>query len=169
MYPNCSGKRITASDDDRVTPIGRVLRRYKLDELPQLWNVIKGDMSILGPRPEVPAFVDPEDPRWIKVLSVRPGITGLASLLLRNEEQILACVSNREEYYCFILLPLKLWLENAYLVERDFWSDVKLLVLTFRYSFFPLGFDSEQIYRSFFGGSSNREGSQNELSLRRPQ
>jgi len=169
MYPDSNGDFITASTDHRVTPIGKILRRYKLDELPQLWNVLKGDMSILGPRPEVPAFVDPQNPRWIKVLSVRPGITGVASLLLRNEEQILARVSDREEYYCSVLLPLKLWLETTYLLERNFWGDVKLVVLTLRYSFFPSGFDSEQIYRSLFGGSSNGEGQQKQVSLRRPQ
>jgi lipopolysaccharide/colanic/teichoic acid biosynthesis glycosyltransferase len=169
MHPGSNGQCITASTDQRVSSIGKILRRYKLDELPQLWNVLKGDMSILGPRPEVSVFVDPQDPRWINVLSVRPGITGVASLLMRNEEQILARVCDREEYYSSVLLPLKLWLETTYLRERSFWTDIKVLVLTLRYSFFPIGFDSDQVYRSLFGSSSTKKELQEELSFRRPR
>jgi len=160
MYPSCGGKKITASDDDRVTPVGSILRRYKLDELPQLCNVIRGDMSILGPRPEIPAFVNPQDPLWTSVLRVRPGITSLASLLFRNEECLLAPVSNQEEYYRSVLLPLKLRLEAEYLTKRNAWTDLKLVLLTLRYSFFPRGFDRDQIYRSFLG--AHPDGDQRE-------
>jgi lipopolysaccharide/colanic/teichoic acid biosynthesis glycosyltransferase len=156
MYPNCGGKEITASDDDRVTPIGRLLRRYKLDELPQLWNVIKGDMSILGPRPEIPAFVNPQNPLWVSVLRVRPGITSLASLLFRDEECVLALAGNQEEYYRSVLLPLKLRLEAEYLTKRNAWTDLKLVLLTLRYSFFPRGFDRDRIYRSLHEGHLQR-------------
>ena len=111
MYPGSdkAGPLVTSSDDQRVTPTGRWLRAHKIDELPQLFNVLKGDMSLVGPRPQVPRFVEHFDPalRAI-VLSVRPGITGPTSLYFRHEEDLLGNRPDREQYYIRTILPLKL-------------------------------------------------------------
>jgi lipopolysaccharide/colanic/teichoic acid biosynthesis glycosyltransferase len=139
------GAAITSSADRRVTPIGRLLRRYKLDELPQLWNVLRGDMSFIGPRPEVPCFVDSTDPVWQAVHSVRPGITDLATLVYRDEETILAGFPDPERGYRETVLPAKLALNLQYLERRSAVRDLKLLALTIRYSFLPGGFDSDRI------------------------
>ena len=89
------GPEVTATGDPRITRVGRILRRAKLDELPQLWNVLAGDMALVGPRPEVPAYVDLSDSTWRRVLEVRPGITDPVSLRLRFEEELLASVAGR--------------------------------------------------------------------------
>ena len=128
MQTALSGPQVTAGDDLRVTWIGRLLRRTKLDELPELWNVLKGDMSLVGPRPEVPRFVDLENPMWRLVLRVRPGITDPMTLRLRNEEALLAEVKgDREHFYIGLLQPFKLKGYLEYLRERTCWSDVKVL------------------------------------------
>jgi lipopolysaccharide/colanic/teichoic acid biosynthesis glycosyltransferase len=148
-----SGAPITADGDARITRCGKVLRKYKLDELPQLWNVLRGDMSVIGPRPEVPNFVDMTDAAWRSVLQVNPGITDLATLLHRDEEEILKGFGDVEEGYRDAVLPRKLALNLEYLRERSFWSDIKLLVLTARYSFLPSGFDPARIKRIIFGNN----------------
>jgi lipopolysaccharide/colanic/teichoic acid biosynthesis glycosyltransferase len=140
-----AGASITRSGDDRVTPLGRVLRRYKLDELPQLWNVVRGDMSLIGPRPEVPRFVDAGDPVWQAVCSVRPGITDLATLIYRDEEQVLAQYDDPERGYREAVLPAKLKLNLEYLKRRTAARDLKLLMLTIRYSFMPAGFHPDRV------------------------
>lgn len=139
------GTAITAGGDRRVTPLGRLLRRYKLDELPQLWNVLRGDMSLIGPRPEVPCFVDSTSPVWQAVHSVRPGITDLATLVYRDEERILAGFTDPERGYREAVLPAKLALNLQYLKQRSAARDLKLLALTIRYSFIPAGFDPDRI------------------------
>jgi lipopolysaccharide/colanic/teichoic acid biosynthesis glycosyltransferase len=139
---------ITAANDTRVTKVGRMLRRYKLDELPQLWNIVRGEMSLIGPRPEVPRFVDFHDPQWQRILSVRPGITDVVTLLYRDEEHLLSAASNPEVYYRTVVLPEKMHLNIQYLKHRSLVRDAKLLVLTARYSFIPAGFSSETIRRS---------------------
>ncbi|HZS50186.1 MAG TPA: sugar transferase [Bryobacterales bacterium] len=149
MRPRVPGPRITAGNDPRLTRVGAFLRRFKLDELPQLWNVLKGDMSLVGPRPEVPAFVDFQDPTWQTVLQVRPGITDLASLVYRNEEEILCGQNDPESYYRNEILPAKLALNMHYLRSRSLWSDLKIILITMRYSFFPAGFHSSSISRMF--------------------
>ena len=149
MRREAEGDRITAADDVRITRVGKTLRRFKLDELPQLWNVLKGEMSLIGPRPELPAFVDLGDPLWNAVIRVKPGITDLASLVYRNEEQILQCTESPERYYCDVVLPAKLNLNLYYLQNRSFWLDLKLLLLTVRFSFIPSGFDSDNVKRLF--------------------
>jgi lipopolysaccharide/colanic/teichoic acid biosynthesis glycosyltransferase len=148
MAAGSCGKPITAAQDSRVTWLGAGLRRYKLDELPQLWNVVRGDMSLIGPRPEVPAFVDQVDPRWQVVLSVRPGITDLASLVYRDEERLLGKSSDVEQFYRETILPDKLAINAAYLRGRSHWTDAKLICLTIRYSFFPSGFNADRIRKS---------------------
>jgi lipopolysaccharide/colanic/teichoic acid biosynthesis glycosyltransferase len=126
------------------------MRRYKLDELPQMWNVLRGDMSLVGPRPEVPAFVDVTDPTWRKVLSVRPGLTDLATLVYRKEEELLAAVSDPEQYYRDVVLPDKLQLNVRYLERRTLLSDLQLLIVTVCYAIVPGGFDSARIKAMFF-------------------
>ena len=132
MRVAAKGPSITAGSDPRVTPVGRLLRAYKLDELPQFWNVLKGEMSLVGPRPEVPEFVDEQEPLWRVVLSVKPGITDLATLLYCNEEQILKGVSNPERDYRRRILPGKLALNVDYLRRRSFSLDLKLMWWTAR-------------------------------------
>ena len=145
MRMNNDGTAITSGGDRRITPVGKVLRRYKLDEFPQLWNVVRGDMSFIGPRPEVPCFVDSGDPVWQAVHSVRPGITDLATLVYRDEEKLLAGFADPERGYREAVLPAKLALNLQYLERRSAARDLKLLALTIRYSFVPGGFDPERV------------------------
>ena len=142
------GLQITATGDPRITPIGVKLRKYKLDELPQLFNVLRGDMSLIGPRPEVPRYVDVDDPRWRAALAVRPGITDLATLIYRSEEEMLSKAADPEAFYRGRVLPAKLDLNLRYQASRSWRSDIALLLLSVRYSFLPHGFDPEGIERS---------------------
>ena len=121
------GNSITAAGDKRVTRTGRFLRRFKLDELPQLWNVLVGEMSIVGPRPEVPEYVTLEDARWREVLSLRPGITAPASLAYLGEESMLARADDPERFYRESILPAKLELNLQYVRERGFISDLRVI------------------------------------------
>jgi len=114
----------------RVTPIGAFLRRTKLDELPQLCNVLKGEMSMVGPRPEVRQWVDAYPERWAVVLAVRPGITDPASIVYRNEKELLASSPNPEQAYREVVLPHKLDLYEEYVRTRSFWGDVGILFRT---------------------------------------
>ena len=139
---------VTAAGDPRITRVGKWLRSYKLDELPQLWNVLVGEMNLIGPRPEVPGFVDLHDPLWQQILLVPPGITDLATLMFRDEEKVLAASSAPEAHYRSVVLPEKLQLNLLYLKQRSLQSDLKLLFLTIRYSFWPVGFTAERIRRS---------------------
>jgi lipopolysaccharide/colanic/teichoic acid biosynthesis glycosyltransferase len=114
----------------RVTAIGRVLRATKLDELPQLWNVLRGDMSLVGPRPEVPRWTQVHRERWAVVLRVRPGITDPASLEFRDEERILAAMPDPEAAYRDEILPRKLELAERYVRERSCPRDLAILART---------------------------------------
>ena len=125
-----TGPLVTSAGDARVTPLGRLLRRCKLDELPQLVNVWRGDMSFVGPRPEVPRFVERYSAEDRAVLSVRPGITDPASIRLRDEEQLLGRFVDRERAYLEVLLPLKLDLQRDYIARRSFVGDVALILRT---------------------------------------
>src|SRR5207244_3335879 len=128
MKPSDDGPQITSSSDERITHLGRFLRRTKLDELPTLWNVLRGQMALVGPRPEVPRYVKLEDPIWQAVLAVRPGITDPVTLRLRNEEELLAGITtDTERYYINELQPLKLKGYLAYLEARTCRSDFKVL------------------------------------------
>ena len=121
----------TATGDLRVTPLGRWLRRFKLDELPELWNVFRGDMSLVGPRPEVPRLVDVSNPAWRVVLSTRPGITDPVTLRLRNEERLLAGVpESPERFYREVLQPYKLAGYLEYQSRRSMGSDLGVIVST---------------------------------------
>jgi lipopolysaccharide/colanic/teichoic acid biosynthesis glycosyltransferase len=149
MHAGSRGSAITASGDARITRSGAVLRKYKLDELPQLFNVLKGDMSLVGPRPETPAYVEPRAPAWQAVLTVRPGITDLATLLYRDEEEILGASPNVDVLYRETVLPEKLRLNLAYLRARSFRQDLRLILWSVRYSLFPDSFDPNRIRRTF--------------------
>jgi lipopolysaccharide/colanic/teichoic acid biosynthesis glycosyltransferase len=127
---------------------GNALRRFKLDELPQLFNVLKGDMSLVGPRPEIPEYVQLEALIWQLVLQVRPGVTDLASLLYRDEETLLAASGDPNALYRETVLPAKLVLNLEYLHSRSFWRDLKLILLTVRYSLFPQRFDPHLIRKA---------------------
>jgi len=148
MRTGVSGLAITTSKDGRVTKTGAWMRRLKIDELPQLINVLRGEMSLIGPRPEVPEYIEFNDPRWRKVLAERPGITDLASLAFRDEEAILGPAPDPDSYYRSVILPEKLRLNLLYQQTRTLSRDFKLLWLTARYSFFPRGFDRDRIMRS---------------------
>ncbi len=143
------GARITSSSDSRITRVGRVLRAYKLDEFPQFLNVLRGEMSLIGPRPEVPAYVDLAVPAWRQVLSVRPGISDLATLVYRDEERLLAQASDPEQYYRNELLPRKLNLSSYYIQNRSLIQDLKLLFLTARYSFASAGHRADTVMKAF--------------------
>jgi len=149
MRVGFQGPMITAAGDHRISRVGGWLRAYKLDELPQLFNVLKGEMSLVGPRPEVPAYVQFDNPLWQVVLQVRPGITDLATLVHRNEEQILGACEDPDAVYRKSVLPAKLHLNLAYLRSRSLARDLKLILLTIRYSVFPAGFDTDHINKVF--------------------
>ena len=123
------GPGITAQNDPRVTGFGRFLRATKIDELPQLINVLTGDMSLVGPRPEDPRYVAQYTPEQKRILSVRPGITSAASLSFRKEEQMLSG-QNWEKMYCTEVLPAKLKMDLAYFSHRTLWSDIFLIIRT---------------------------------------
>jgi lipopolysaccharide/colanic/teichoic acid biosynthesis glycosyltransferase len=125
-----AGPAVTSATDARITPVGRWLRRSKLDELPQLWNVLVGDMSLVGPRPEVPHYVDSYSQEQRRVLSVRPGITDAASIAYRHEEDLLACHADLDRYYREVVLPDKLNLNLAYLDRISLPYDISLLLRT---------------------------------------
>ena len=124
-----SGPGITAAGDSRVTRLGRLLRRFKLDELPQLLNVLKGEMSLVGPRPEDPRYVAHYTAEQRRVLSVRPGITGAASVRYRHEEVLLRG-PDWETVYLTVIMPDKLKIDLAYIEHWSFGSDLKVLVQT---------------------------------------
>jgi len=126
--------------DSRITSIGYFIRKYKLDELPQLLNVLKGDMSFVGPRPEVRYYVDMYTDKQKKVLDFRPGITDPASIIYRNENELLSTRSNPKEYYIQIVMPDKIRINLQYQAKRTFFSDIKIILLTIFPSNQPLKF-----------------------------
>jgi lipopolysaccharide/colanic/teichoic acid biosynthesis glycosyltransferase len=121
---------LTASDDPRVTPVGSWLRKTKIDELPQLINVLLGQMSLVGPRPEVHRYTDKYTREQRRILSVRPGITGLASVAFASEEQLLAGQVDKERFYVTTLMPLKIELELEYCRDISLWGDLRILLQT---------------------------------------
>jgi len=134
MIPGAAsqGPAITAAGDPRVTAVGRWLRRTKLDELPQLVNVWRGDMSFVGPRPELPRYVRGYRSEDLLVLAVRPGITDLASIAYRDEEAVVAQFNDRERGYVEVVLPRKLVLAREYIRGQSFTGDVALVFRTLR-------------------------------------
>jgi lipopolysaccharide/colanic/teichoic acid biosynthesis glycosyltransferase len=149
MRCSVAGAAITAAGDPRVTETGAWLRRFKLDELPQLFNVLRGEMSLVGPRPEAPEYVNRRSPIWQTVLQARPGITDLATLLYRNEEELLRTCNDPDRFYRESVLPAKLRLNLAYLRTRSFRQDVTLIWLTICSVLSPAGFDPDRIQSTF--------------------
>lgn len=132
-----NGLLITASGDQRVTSVGRFLRKFKIDELPELWNILSGEMSFVGPRPEVPEFVDLADPAWQEVLDTRPGITDPVTLRLRNEEHLLAMVLDKERYYREVIQPYKLRGYLNFVRNKTWKTDIRIIGRTLGAVAFP--------------------------------
>ncbi len=130
MTVNHGGNTISVKGESRITPIGAFLRKYKLDELPELLNVINGDMSFVGPRPDVPGYADKLEGDDRIVLTIRPGITGPASLKYSNEEEILAAVVNPVWYNDNVIYPDKVRLNQNYIRHWSFALDVKIILYT---------------------------------------
>ena len=125
------GKQITTADDPRITKVGKFLRKYKLDEFPQLINVIKGDMSLVGPRPEVPKYAKIYKDDYDLILKVRPGITDYASIYFIEENELVnSQTQDPEEIYIKKIMPAKIELYKKYVNEMSFWIDLKLIFLT---------------------------------------
>jgi len=151
------GLRITSGGDRRVTKVGRILRKFKIDELPQLFNVLKGDMSLVGPRPEVIKYVEWYKEDYERILSVRPGITDISSMTFRDEESILQGVDDPERYYVRVLLPEKMRLAQEYIQKVSLFYDVKLILKTLYNVLFQSKCSPEQAL-SLQGNVSNRKG-----------
>ena len=124
------GSSVSVAGESRITPLGAVLRRYKIDELPELWNVLIGDMSFVGPRPDVPGYADRLQGDDREMLELRPGITGPASLKYRNEEELLAAVDNPQEYNDTVIYPDKVRINRYYLHNYSFMKDIEMIVCT---------------------------------------
>jgi lipopolysaccharide/colanic/teichoic acid biosynthesis glycosyltransferase len=155
MRAGAGGLPITAAGDRRITWLGARLRKFKLDEIPQLFNVLMGDMSLVGPRPEVPQYVNAASPVWQAVLQVLPGITDPATLLHRDEEAMLSASSDPDHLYRETVLPTKLLVNLAYIRTRCFRQDVRLILLTICSSLFPGRFNSVRIRRALSSGASH--------------
>lgn len=133
MVPDAfsKGALTVGSRDPRVTNVGYYLRKYKLDELPQLFNVLFGEMSFVGPRPEVRKYTDLYDENQRKVLSVKPGITDYASIKYRNENDLLAASENPEKLYIEVIMPHKLRLNLQYINDNNIFKDIQIIISTF--------------------------------------
>lgn len=140
MEVSHSGSSISVKGESRITPLGAVLRKYKLDELPELWNVLLGDMSFVGPRPDVPGYADRLIGGDREVLKLRPGITGPASMKYRNEEEVLAEQTNPQKYNDEVIFPDKVRINLNYMKHWSFRLDIKIIVYT------VLGKDLEETY-----------------------
>ncbi len=125
-----TGSSISVAGEARITPLGAFLRKYKIDELPELWNVLVGDMSFVGPRPDVPGYADKLKGEERKILELRPGITGPASLKYSNEEEILAKVENPKQYNDEVIYPDKVKINLDYYYSHSFIEDLKLIFRT---------------------------------------
>ncbi len=123
-----SGPQVTATSDPRISPVGRVLRKLKIDELPQLWNVLRGDMGVIGPRPEVPRFVAHYSESERAVLAFRPGLASLSQLVYAEEAKALQGLRDPDTAYVRYVMPLKIATDLRYERERTFWSDTRLAI-----------------------------------------
>lgn len=124
------GSSISVAGESRITPLGAKLRKYKLDELPELWNVLIGDMSFVGPRPDVPGYADKLQGKSRDILKLKPGITGPASLKYRKEEEILALQVNPHKYNDEVIFPDKVRINLEYLKTWSFRRDIEIIVYT---------------------------------------
>ena len=130
MLVNHGGNSVSVAGESRITPLGSMLRRWKLDELPELWNVLLGDMSFVGPRPDVPGYADTLTGEDREILQLRPGITGPASMKYRNEEEILSAVENPQKYNDEVIFPDKVRINRLYLHDHSFFLALKMIVAT---------------------------------------
>lgn len=130
MMVSHSGSSVSVKGESRITPLGAKLRKYKLDELPELWNVLIGDMSFVGPRPDVPGYADKLEGEDRRMLLLKPGITGPASLKYRNEEELLAEQDDPQKYNDEVLFPDKVRINIEYLDNWSFWYDIKIIIYT---------------------------------------
>ena len=130
MKINHEGNSISVKGESRITPLGAKLRKYKLDELPGLWNVLKGDMSFVGPRPDVPGYADKLQGEDRKILLLKPGITGPASMKYANEEEILAQQEDPVKYNDEVIYPDKVRINLEYLEHQSFLLDLKIIIYT---------------------------------------
>lgn len=130
MHNLPEGNNVTILNDSRVTPFGSFLRKYKIDELPELWNVFIGDMSFVGPRPDVEGYADKLTGSDRKILDLKPGITGPATLKYRNEEEILSRQDDPLKYNDEVIWPDKVQINLQYLDNRSFWGDINLIIKT---------------------------------------
>jgi lipopolysaccharide/colanic/teichoic acid biosynthesis glycosyltransferase len=130
MKVNHRGSTISVSGESRITPIGAILRKYKLDELPELWNVFKGDMSFVGPRPDMPEYTNKLIGEERQILMLRPGITGPATLIYSNEEELLASVPNPQKYNDEVLWPDKVRINLDYYHNSSFAGDLLIIFRT---------------------------------------
>jgi len=130
MTMSHSGSPVSIMGESRITPLGAKLRKYKLDELPELWNVLIGDMSFVGPRPDVPGYADKLTGEERKILELRPGITGPASLKYKNEEEILAKQDDPIRYNNEMIYPDKVRINLNYMKHQSFWLDIKIIIYT---------------------------------------
>ncbi len=130
MTINHSGSTISVKGERRITPLGAVLRKYKLDELPELWNILIGDMSFVGPRPDVPGYADKLEGEDRLLLSIRPGLTGAASLKFSNEEELLALQDDPVKYNDEVLYPEKVRINNNYVRHMSFGLDLRIIIFT---------------------------------------
>lgn len=130
MKVNDMKKSISVKGDERITKVGEVLRKLKLDELPELWNILIGDMSFVGPRPDVPGYADKLTGEDRKILELKPGITGPATLLYSNEEYLLAKVENPEKYNDEVLFPDKVRINREYFENHTTILDIKIIFKT---------------------------------------
>ena len=130
MTLNHSGSSISIAGENRITPFGAILRKYKLDELPELWNVFIGDMSFVGPRPDVPGYADKLKGNNRLILKLRPGITGPASIKYANEEELLSHVENPKDYNDNVIYPDKVKINLEYYYNHSIISDIKLILQT---------------------------------------
>lgn len=124
------GSSVSVAGESRITPLGAKLRKYKLDELPELWNVLIGDMSFVGPRPDVPGYADQLEGEDRLILKLRPGITGPASLKYKNEEEILAKVTDPQKYNDEVIYPDKVRINLDYYYHHSLTGDIKLIIQT---------------------------------------
>lgn len=130
MSAHHGGSSVSVAGESRITPLGAKLRKYKIDELPELWNVLIGDMSFVGPRPDVPGYADNLEGENRNILRLRPGITGPASLKYRDEEELLAKQENPQEYNDKVIYPDKVRINLYYLSHYSFIMDIKMIVAT---------------------------------------
>lgn len=125
-----NGTSVSVAGEARITPLGAFLRKYKLDELPELWNVLKGDMSFVGPRPDVPGYADKLEGEDRGILLLKPGITGPATLKYRNEEELLAQQPNPQKYNDEVIFPDKVRINLEYLRNNSLTGDIAIILKT---------------------------------------